>query len=278
MCSCGGHPVPPVRIQKAKVDESMPTTTVVHRVSPANVRKVVVSPGPACLPSVAVNQGDENSSQSTSGAADTSASYSVSPSVGTLENESLDAGETTGDACHPQFNSPLLADMETPDEDNPIQLHPHEDSEVSPNHVNVTNQFDVLQADETQEVWTHSYRCMFSVLNILSCKPHFLIIFLKYMLHICKSHFSMRLYYQPVDEEEPTAPEINEDKYVCAVCLDVFFQPHLCEPCDHIFCAPCLKRLNGSSRSGAICPLCREVIIKCHSQPGKYSKVYSNVM
>ncbi|XP_072034703.1 uncharacterized protein [Amphiura filiformis] len=46
----------------------------------------------------------------------------------------------------------------------------------------------------------------------------------------------------------------------CSICLDVFYQPHSCVPCNHIFCEPCLRQLASVHHVVAPCPLCRTSI------------------
>ncbi|XP_056889825.1 uncharacterized protein rnf180a isoform X1 [Takifugu flavidus] len=59
-------------------------------------------------------------------------------------------------------------------------------------------------------------------------------------------------------EEEEGAGE--REGYICAVCLDVYFSPYMCHPCNHIFCEPCLRTLARNSPANTPCPLCRTVI------------------
>uniref|UniRef100_A0A3Q1IZ99 Ring finger protein 180a n=1 Tax=Anabas testudineus TaxID=64144 RepID=A0A3Q1IZ99_ANATE len=60
------------------------------------------------------------------------------------------------------------------------------------------------------------------------------------------------------DEEDMSARD--RDGYICAVCLDVYFSPYMCHPCNHIFCEPCLRTLAKNSPTNTPCPLCRTVI------------------
>ncbi|KAK2837127.1 hypothetical protein Q5P01_014339 [Channa striata] len=61
------------------------------------------------------------------------------------------------------------------------------------------------------------------------------------------------------EEEEDTRTR-DRDGYICAVCLDVYFSPYMCHPCNHIFCEPCLRTLAKNSPTNTPCPLCRTVI------------------
>ncbi|NWZ79829.1 RN180 ligase, partial [Poecile atricapillus] len=56
--------------------------------------------------------------------------------------------------------------------------------------------------------------------------------------------------------------ELRQDKesYLCAVCLDVYFNPYMCYPCHHIFCEPCLRMLAKDNPASTPCPLCRTTI------------------
>uniref|UniRef100_A0A8C0V371 E3 ubiquitin-protein ligase RNF180 n=1 Tax=Cyanistes caeruleus TaxID=156563 RepID=A0A8C0V371_CYACU len=56
--------------------------------------------------------------------------------------------------------------------------------------------------------------------------------------------------------------ELRRDKesYLCAVCLDVYFNPYMCYPCHHIFCEPCLRMLAKDNPASTPCPLCRTTI------------------
>lgn len=60
------------------------------------------------------------------------------------------------------------------------------------------------------------------------------------------------------DDEDLNGGE--REGYICAVCLDVYFCPYMCHPCNHIFCEPCLRTLAKNSPTNTPCPLCRTVI------------------
>ncbi|XP_053911429.1 E3 ubiquitin-protein ligase RNF180 isoform X5 [Cuculus canorus] len=68
----------------------------------------------------------------------------------------------------------------------------------------------------------------------------------------------------PPDDEH----ELRGDKesYLCAVCLDVYFNPYMCYPCHHIFCEPCLRRLAKDNPTSTPCPLCRTTITRVFFQ------------
>ncbi|KAI9518069.1 hypothetical protein NQZ68_040665 [Dissostichus eleginoides] len=60
------------------------------------------------------------------------------------------------------------------------------------------------------------------------------------------------------DEEDVSAGD--REGFICAVCLDVFFSPYMCHPCNHVFCEPCLRTLAKGSPTNTPCPLCRTII------------------
>ncbi|KAM9367629.1 E3 ubiquitin-protein ligase RNF180 [Phaethornis superciliosus] len=62
--------------------------------------------------------------------------------------------------------------------------------------------------------------------------------------------------------------DLREDKesYLCAVCLDVYFNPYMCYPCHHIFCEPCLRMLAKDNPASTPCPLCRTTIARVFFQ------------
>ncbi|XP_062068173.1 E3 ubiquitin-protein ligase RNF180 isoform X1 [Lepus europaeus] len=66
------------------------------------------------------------------------------------------------------------------------------------------------------------------------------------------------------DDENEYAEE--KDSYICAVCLDVYFNPYMCYPCHHIFCEPCLRTLAKDNPASTPCPLCRTIISRVFFQ------------
>lgn len=68
-------------------------------------------------------------------------------------------------------------------------------------------------------------------------------------------------------DEETEFPE-EKDSYMCAVCLDVYFNPYMCYPCHHIFCEPCLRTLAKDNPASTPCPLCRTIISRVFLQTG----------
>ena len=49
---------------------------------------------------------------------------------------------------------------------------------------------------------------------------------------------------------------------LCTICLELLHRPHRLNPCLHLFCDPCLRRLNEASFD--TCPICRVLITDCH--------------
>ena len=49
---------------------------------------------------------------------------------------------------------------------------------------------------------------------------------------------------------------------ICPICLDLLHRPHSLQPCQHLFCDPCLRRLAGARMHK--CPVCRSPIKDCH--------------
>ncbi|NXJ25275.1 RN180 ligase, partial [Dicrurus megarhynchus] len=75
---------------------------------------------------------------------------------------------------------------------------------------------------------------------------------------------------QPADDNLHTDDEHglkgDKESYLCAVCLDVYFNPYMCYPCHHIFCEPCLRMLAKDNPSSTPCPLCRTTIARVFFQ------------
>ncbi|XP_024275265.2 uncharacterized protein rnf180a [Oncorhynchus tshawytscha] len=61
-------------------------------------------------------------------------------------------------------------------------------------------------------------------------------------------------------EEDDDVSAGDREGFICAVCLDVYFSPYMCHPCNHIFCEPCLRTLAKNSPTNTPCPLCRTTI------------------
>merc|ERR1719495_392838 len=63
-------------------------------------------------------------------------------------------------------------------------------------------------------------------------------------------------------EGEPELSELADD-VICPVCLDLLHEPFQVEPCGHIFCEPCLRRLGQKNPMNCSCPLYRTKIGFC---------------
>ena len=68
--------------------------------------------------------------------------------------------------------------------------------------------------------------------------------------------------HQELLEGEPELSELADD-VICPVCLDLLHEPFQVEPCGHIFCEPCLRRLGQKNPMNCSCPLCRTKIGFC---------------
>ncbi|MEQ2264810.1 hypothetical protein XENORESO_019895, partial [Xenotaenia resolanae] len=62
------------------------------------------------------------------------------------------------------------------------------------------------------------------------------------------------------NEDEEALSMRDKEGFICAVCLDVYFSPYMCHPCNHIFCEPCLRTLAKNNSTNTPCPLCRTII------------------
>uniref|UniRef100_A0A3P8UK64 RING-type domain-containing protein n=1 Tax=Cynoglossus semilaevis TaxID=244447 RepID=A0A3P8UK64_CYNSE len=60
--------------------------------------------------------------------------------------------------------------------------------------------------------------------------------------------------------ETDSEDDKDREGLICPVCLDVFFRPHSCKPCGHVFCEPCLRRVAKNRARSTPCPLCRSII------------------
>ncbi|XP_047661894.1 E3 ubiquitin-protein ligase RNF180 isoform X2 [Tachysurus fulvidraco] len=59
---------------------------------------------------------------------------------------------------------------------------------------------------------------------------------------------------------QTSSDEDEKESCMCAVCLDIYYKPYMCQPCSHVFCEPCLRMLAKSRESSTPCPLCRTLI------------------
>ncbi|XP_044302495.1 E3 ubiquitin-protein ligase RNF180 isoform X2 [Varanus komodoensis] len=92
------------------------------------------------------------------------------------------------------------------------------------------------------------------------------------------------LQMQSMKTEEEHECSLDKESHLCAVCLDVYFNPYMCHPCHHIFCEPCLRTLAKDNPISTPCPLCRTAIAQVFFQselnnstkshfPKEYSKL-----
>ena len=62
-----------------------------------------------------------------------------------------------------------------------------------------------------------------------------------------------------------TGDDRTEDamaELLCPICWELLHRPHSLQPCQHLFCDPCLRRLAGARILK--CPVCRSPIKDCH--------------
>ncbi|XP_042873172.1 E3 ubiquitin-protein ligase RNF180-like isoform X2 [Penaeus japonicus] len=64
------------------------------------------------------------------------------------------------------------------------------------------------------------------------------------------------------DDSSDDADKIPKD-IMCPVCLDLLYSPLKVQPCGHIFCEPCLRRVAHPNPTNTLCPLCRHIIGQC---------------
>ncbi|XP_054842913.1 E3 ubiquitin-protein ligase RNF180 [Eublepharis macularius] len=69
-----------------------------------------------------------------------------------------------------------------------------------------------------------------------------------------------------VNTDEVHEQRRDKESYLCAVCLDVYYNPYMCYPCHHIFCEPCLRTLAKDNPTSTPCPLCRTIIAQVYFQ------------
>ena len=82
-------------------------------------------------------------------------------------------------------------------------------------------------------------------------------------------HFS----FQNILEAEPELDDLDH-ALICPVCLDLLYEPYKVDPCKHIFCEPCLRRLGSKNPMNTSCPMCRQRIVYCEPQRGKSKGPY----
>ena len=79
----------------------------------------------------------------------------------------------------------------------------------------------------------------------------------------CCGNHTYRLFFLFKELSDSEIP----DCYKCSVCLSLLHEP-LKTPCQHVFCALCIRQLNHVSRGRPKCPLCREPIRDVEAEEG----------
>ena len=83
---------------------------------------------------------------------------------------------------------------------------------------------------------------------------------------------SFKIPFQNILEAEPELDELDH-AFICPVCLDLLFEPHKVDPCRHVFCEPCLRRLGCKNPMNTSCPMCRQRISFCEPQRGSFREI-----
>ena len=65
-----------------------------------------------------------------------------------------------------------------------------------------------------------------------------------------------------ITENDTAETEAAMEDLLCPICLDLLHRPHRLQPCQHLFCEPCLRQLAGARIQK--CPVCRSPIKDCH--------------
>ena len=69
-----------------------------------------------------------------------------------------------------------------------------------------------------------------------------------------------------MEEDEAQVVGAEDAELKCPICWELLHQPHRLNPCLHLFCDPCLRRLARANIQ--TCPICRAVITGCHLDEG----------
>ena len=80
------------------------------------------------------------------------------------------------------------------------------------------------------------------------------------------------------DEKVDKINEENEviEELSCPICYEALHWPQQLDPCRHIFCDPCLRRMADAPRSEAAgCPMCRTEIKSCATNTGVFYTFFS---
>ena len=70
--------------------------------------------------------------------------------------------------------------------------------------------------------------------------------------------------------KEDKRAEVAMEELKCPICFELLHIPHGLKPCEHIFCDPCLRRLNRAKFRK--CPVCRSPIKGCRLDKGNKIK------
>ena len=76
-------------------------------------------------------------------------------------------------------------------------------------------------------------------------------------------------YDKGANKDEQDEDDIIEE-LSCPICYEALHVPQVLDPCKHIFCDPCLRRMADAPRTEAAgCPMCRTEIKSCTTNIGK---------
>ncbi|XP_060747474.1 E3 ubiquitin-protein ligase RNF180 [Tachysurus vachellii] len=79
-----------------------------------------------------------------------------------------------------------------------------------------------------------------------------------------------------VSWKQTSGDEDEKEGCMCAVCLDIYYKPYMCQPCSHVFCEPCLRTLAKSRESSTPCPLCRTLVSHVIFQEELHQRIRSH--
>ena len=87
-----------------------------------------------------------------------------------------------------------------------------------------------------------------------------------------------------INSADEKVDKINEENEVieelsCPICYEALHRPQQLDPCRHIFCDPCLRRMADAPRSEAAgCPMCRTEIKSCATNTGVFYTFYQKLV